>query len=582
MRGQAASGPFVFIFMNVDSCNPPVFPRPEHGPWWPTPSSSVSRRCWRYVFPIFSMLCWNPTEAEAASVLKWAWAQVDHRRGIECLEWAVAVVINRSFPADGPARRSPRGLLCMAHLFVVLAALRLRRAQRSSRRRFPRWAARVLRLLPDGWVTEMCSPQSAARQAVWDALGGRLPTVRSPLGASGSVAVVYTLFNKAGVYIGKANIQRKVHAGLPYRLWEHLHALMHPRPGPGRMARYRLLREQLWGVSFVPCILAETEPKAFSMEAFAIRSEQPLCNAAEKFRYGTRPTKLAHKGQPRQRPSSWRRARTTPWASIWSRAQTWTAAFRDKSGRFPELVGVNSVDGAFTSLYRLHQKENFEQRQCVGPVWLWSLQHSVLLLSYMASRRPTIFLPKWRRFELAEFLFRLVRVMEVAVPIHSRRLGMRKQIAFLLRSLHLRLVVPVFVIPAGMGMAKGKALVRRLLRGIVNEIRCAPYREWILDHMRVRLGPTPKWKQAVNANKRFLEMEFPAEEVYGNMRVRYPQHMQVLPGNWGLPQWPTEKLIAHGLTKAWRAWARELCLPGRVHGLGSRRVQNLFARISTS
>ena len=59
---------------------------------------------------------------------------------------------------------------------------------------------------------------------------------------------MYVLANHAGLYIGKAKIARAKGHGYPYRVFEHLRAIMKPLGAEGQKPRYKIMRKTL-GIS---------------------------------------------------------------------------------------------------------------------------------------------------------------------------------------------------------------------------------------------------------------------------------------------------------------------------------------------
>ena len=187
-------------------------------------------------------------------------------------------------------------------------------------------------------------------------------------------------------------------------------------------------------------------------------------------------------------------------------------------------------------------------------------------------------MPGWYRYELAEFLFRMLDISEVLIKTMSRRAGVRKQLGFFLKQLGLVVTIPPIVVPAGLAMVHGKSLVRKLLRGVVNEVRCEPYRVWVFRHIRIMFGSRRRWRNAVNSNRacRDLAVHVPSIDP-GQLLL--PRDMCVLPGQWGLEQWPQVKQISFELRRQWRCWMQRIRLPGRVRGIGHQRLRSLIDQL---
>ena len=169
------------------------------GTYWPSPSSPSAQRVLLKVRQISDLLVWNASDESAQIVIQWSWQQLDDElTGHLSLAWAASILVSSVFPVEGPVRRRPESLHCMAVLLVTLSIARLRRAMQSRHPR--RWACRVLRALPPGWLGSVAQPGHPLRQALVDVIAGRYPTVSSCMGAAGGVSLVYCLFSETGWY----------------------------------------------------------------------------------------------------------------------------------------------------------------------------------------------------------------------------------------------------------------------------------------------------------------------------------------------------------------------------------------------
>ena len=184
--------------------------------------------------------------------------------------------------------------------------------------------------------------------------------------------VVYILANHAGVYCGKAKLSRERLPGLCGRLSEHVRYLLFPFKPPGDRPRYKLLRESLGAVFFLPCVWTKSSVGAYALESYAIRQVQPLANAADEkvvssasLRKGQALLFGGKKRRVRRRPPSWRR-RASPLAPTVATASThtiWESIFptSPKVRRQLEvqdiLPGVLAESGPFSVLYVRHQRD---------------------------------------------------------------------------------------------------------------------------------------------------------------------------------------------------------------------------------
>ena len=70
--------------------------------------------------------------------------------------------------------------------------------------------------------------------------------------------IVYGLFSKEALYVGKASVNRTHCPGLAARLTEHIRCLCRPGLKDANKPRYRLLRRRLWSVRFFPLTIFPT------------------------------------------------------------------------------------------------------------------------------------------------------------------------------------------------------------------------------------------------------------------------------------------------------------------------------------
>ena len=104
-------------------------------------------------------------------------------------------------------------------------------------------ACRVARVLSVGWFDHIRNLDTS--------LVVFLRGICSGLGPSEG-GIVYGLFSKEALYIGKASVHRTHCPGLAARLTEHIRCLYRPGLKDASKPRYRLLRRRLWGVRSFP------------------------------------------------------------------------------------------------------------------------------------------------------------------------------------------------------------------------------------------------------------------------------------------------------------------------------------------
>ena len=140
-------------------------------------------------------------------------------------------------------------------------------------------------------------------------------SARFPVNGFGT-SIVYVLAGHAGVYVGKARLDRKRMCGMCPRALEHLRALLYTNVRDGMKPRYRILRRSLGSVFMLPAMWCDSEVRALAVEAVLIKVESPLCNVVDGF--GSIVGKRCKVKGRRKRPSSWLRRSKSPFTSIWS------------------------------------------------------------------------------------------------------------------------------------------------------------------------------------------------------------------------------------------------------------------------
>ena len=243
------------------------------------------------------LLQWSSKES-MQEVIAWVWGSVTHGNAVDQYTWTLRVLIRTLLPegmAFGHAKVEASCLLL--HVLVACTLVELRQAFR--RRKPQRWACRVARVLSVGWFDLIKNLETS--------LVVFLRGICSGLGPSEG-GIVYGLFSKEALYVGKASVNRTHCPGLAARLTEHIRCLY--RPG---QPRYRLLKRRLWGVRFFPLAVFPTISQTLAAEALAISMEDPM----QRMRRRTVGFDNAKVQAPRRRPPSWRWRKGRPWESIW-------------------------------------------------------------------------------------------------------------------------------------------------------------------------------------------------------------------------------------------------------------------------
>ena len=212
-----------------------------------------------------------PNQQSVERLECWIWDQVYTKSAISVLSLATCMVMDVVFPVNGS--RCHQNCWAGALVANLLAALGVARLLVASRYAHPpRWACRVLRMLPPRWLHEVSDSSSGLVSRMKEACSARFP-------ANGfGTSIVYVLAGHSGVYVGKARLDRKKMCGMGPRALEHVRALLYTNVRDGMKPRYRILRRSLGSVFMLPAIWCESEVKALAIEAVLIKLESPLCN----------------------------------------------------------------------------------------------------------------------------------------------------------------------------------------------------------------------------------------------------------------------------------------------------------------
>ena len=181
------------------------------------------------------------------------------------------MVIDVVFPVDGGRchQNCWAGAL-IANFLAALGVTRLRVASKCAHP--PRWACRVLRMLPP----KVSDPSCPLVSRIGDVCSVKIPA--NGFGAS----IVYVLAGHSGVYVGKARLDRKRMCGMGPRALEHLRALLYTNVRDGMKPRYRILNRSLGSVFMLPAVWCDSEVRALATEAVLIKLESLECNVMDR------------------------------------------------------------------------------------------------------------------------------------------------------------------------------------------------------------------------------------------------------------------------------------------------------------
>ena len=352
-----------------------------------------------------------------------------HGNAVEQYTWALSVLIRTLLPegmACGHAKVETSCLLL--HVLVACTLVELRQA---FRRRMPqRWTCRVARVLSVGWFDLIRNLDTS--------LVVFLRGICSGLGSSEG-GIVYGLFSKEGLYIGKASVNRTHCPGLAARLTEHIRCLYRSDLKDANKPQYRLLRRRLRGARFFPLSVFPTVSRTLAAEALAMSMEAPLGNAkdAAEERRLRRKGDNAKVGALRRRPSSWRRRRVRPWESILGCSAVKEVLSNQSRGKPVQFPGALGLDIPLSSLYTAQIREEHAHCGSHGPLYLFDPCRLGLLLANCAkgsnrSNFPWI-LPRWPRWEIASYLYGACKQVSEFLKLPSRQCSASRVLDYLLR-----------------------------------------------------------------------------------------------------------------------------------------------------
>ena len=503
----------------------------------------------------------------------WIWDQVYTMSAIPVLSLAMCMVLDVVSPVNG--RRCHQNCWAGALVANLLAALGVARLRMASRYAHPpRWACRVLRMLPPRWLQEVSDPSSVLVSRIREACSARFPV--NGFGTS----IVYVLAGHSGVYVGKARLDRKRMCGMGPRALEHLRALLYTNVRDGMKPRYRILRRSLGSVFMLPAMWCESEMKALAGEAVLIKLESPLCNVVDGF--GSMVGKRCKVKGRRKRPSSWLRRSNFPFTSIWSH-QSVVRLCTPVSGpswesRFPGALGLALP---FKHLYTLHIRETFAKEGVLGPINLFDWKRVGLLIMYLCCHRPFLCSPPWFRDSLARFWYFVADHVDEFVVKPSQRAVVRKNIDYFLRKLQLPgLFVLLFLVPGELKLMRKKGWVLSSVKMALQAMRCKPARAWVVRHLRICFGKRGVWSDLINAKRicRDAVVHVDQRGLLKDSGVPAPEGLNRLPGAWRLPVWPVVDKLLRKLCNVWDRWSMCLEVSDQVRSKGRNALQSGLLR----
>ena len=171
-----------------------------------------------------------------AGELMLVWDQVYTMNAIPVLSLAMCMVLDAVFPVNGKRchQNCWAGAL-VANLLAALGVARLRVASRYAHP--PRFACRVLRMLPPRWLQGVSDPSGPMVSRIRETCSVRFP-------------------------VNGFGLDRKRMCGMGPRALEHLRALLYTNVRDGMKPKYRILRRSLGAVFMLPAIWCDSEVRA--------------------------------------------------------------------------------------------------------------------------------------------------------------------------------------------------------------------------------------------------------------------------------------------------------------------------------
>ena len=533
---------------------------------WPRPT--VSRYCAQSgIRDVISLLVKVPDKRSVDRLECWVWDQVYKLNAIPVLSLAMCMVIDVVFPvSEKRCHQSCWVGALVANLLAALGVARLRVASQCVHP--PRWACRVLRMLPPRWLQGTSDPSGPLVSRIRDACSVRFPA--SGIGAS----IVYVLAGHSGVYVGKARLDRKKMCGMGPRALEHLRALLYTNVRDGMKPRYRILRRSLGSVIMLPAFWCDSEERALAMESLLIKLESPECNLVD--RYGNENAEKCKCKGVRKRPSSWLRRSRVSSTSIWSYRSVRRLVepcVRPRPCWEANFPGALSLALPFKHLFSLHIRETFAKEGVIGPLTLveWKL-----MIMYLCGVRPTLCSPPWYRDSLAKFWYFVADHVDEFVVRPAQRAAVRKNVDFFLRRLQLpALSIPLLVLPGEIRLLRKRRWVLSSVKVALQAMRCRPARAWIVRHLRLSFGKRGVWADCVNAKRtcRDAVVQIDQRAGVGDLSAPAPMGLSRLPGAWRLKKWPVPEELSRKLCRLWDRWSMCLGASDRVRFKGRNALQ---------
>ena len=400
----------------------------------------------------------------------------------------------------------------LAHLWSCSKAFRRRKPQR--------WACRVARVLSVVWFRLIQDLDTSLVVFLRGACSGLGP----PEGG-----IVYGLFSKEALYVGKASVSRTRSPDLAARLTEHFRCLYRSGLKDANKPRYRLLMRELWSVRFFPLAVFPTISQTLAAEALAISMEAPMGNARD----AAEQRRIWRKGEnvkvraPRRRPSSWRRRKRRPWEMYLGLLRYPRSSGEPVPG---QASSVSRCAGAGHSFFSsLHSTDT--GRACV----LWFSRSSLSAVRMVRIHRTSR--GSSCRGGLGGKLHHICIMRANMFPNFSQCSASRV-LDYLLRFHSLPPKrVPVYQVPS---VVENIGNVKRKFHDVIGRVRCGPACRWTQTQLAVRKAGSKRWLRFFNGKRALRDVrseDFRDWEVEQFADALALRSLRAAPGVWRPPVW---------------------------------------------
>ena len=473
--------------------------------------------------------------------------------------------------------------LVFFHIQCIIASLDIRGSYqnwlRSKTKEPASWLQRILRCLKPSWLNLILHD--------WK---GWCEVVNGLSSTATDSTVLYAMWSRSDLYIGKANSRRKklhdFYPGVPHRLVEHWEGLCLPKAQNFNRPRYKLFRRHVWSdIRFMPIFLVDQATFGRRIESFVIRTMEPSGNARDNIRQCKT---LKFKRVKRRIPPLWIRKRSR---AVWSFHSIWSFDFvpscdacaKDRldegylKKRLQPISGnpaflFSDLDSApelpFAELYRWCQTFLLANHQVHGPLHPFnncSLMFSAMYLSSLRTSETPRTPQWWGAKRTIDWLYRLLFFVDtLSSPIRQTRIWVHVDKWLKWWNLIPR-YIPSIGIPGQM-FSYCRQPLRSVLHQIAHCIQHPMARRWFVSRIRFHKGKVIRWLDEETGTSTLCHAKF--DDLHWDPATRH--HLASMPSLisigscWKLPIWPTDDLLNNWWSKQSVKWLVKLNLPTRA------------------